>query len=173
MKINQFDFDTTTPFNRGDGVVDQVDHGLLNLLAIEMHLRDGQIAFDLGLKLDMLMSLFIQGHSFFNNRREIAGGQIRSRKACKSGELIDKVAYEIDMVNDHAGTLVENRIVNLARVFALQPLGREGNRRKGVFYLMCNPAGDFAPGCHALGLLQLGQVIENHDDTHVVAGIVF
>ena len=52
---------------------------------------------------------------------------------------------------------------DLARIFALQPLGRELDRRQRILDLMGDAAGDIGPGGVALGRDQIGDVVEGDD----------
>ena len=103
----------------------------------------------------------------------MAGGQIGGGKSGKGRELIHQITDEIDMIDDHTRTFVKDRIINLVGIFAFKPLGRQGDRCQRVFHFVRDAAGDLTPGSHALGLLQLRQVIKNHDYAHVMSGIVF
>ena len=54
-------------------------------------------------------------------------------------------------------------VLDFAEIFALQPLGRQLDRRQRILDLMGDAARDIGPGCLALRREQLGDVVEGDD----------
>ena len=69
MKIRQFDFNLAAALYSSNGVIDEIDHGLFNLLTVKIHLGDRQITFNFSLELYVFMAFFVKGDGFFNNWR--------------------------------------------------------------------------------------------------------
>ena len=98
----------------------------------------------------------------------------RAARFGHSGELAEFIhdpAQVAGLADDDIGILrqpVRVLRIQLLAVFTLHPLSGQLDRREGVLDLMRDPAGDIAPGGHALGTQQIRDGVEGDDETVLI-----
>ncbi|OPZ59304.1 MAG: hypothetical protein BWY87_01074 [Deltaproteobacteria bacterium ADurb.Bin510] len=153
------------------GVFQEVADGAAQLRAVEV--EPGQVVGRLDHEVDLGVGLTIEHHAVADHLVQIVGHQVRAGHLGKGREFVDQVLHLVDLADDHAGALVEDLgVLKLVQVAPAQALGRQLDRRQRVLDLVGDAARHLAPGRHALHLLQLGQVVEDHHQAQVFAAVV-
>ena len=114
----------------------------------------------------------VKRNGFLNNGYQMAGNRIGAGKTRKGGKFIHQIANQLHLADNGLGALLKYLIIDKLCIFSFKTLGRKSYRGQRIFYLVGDSPGNFPPGRHSLTFFQFGQVIENHQDTHLSSGIV-
>ena len=116
------------------------------------------------------MRLAVEDHHALEQASEVGGPGLKRGHAREAGELVHELLQPFHLLDDGGRRLLEQTLLLRAPVrgqAAAQALGRELDRRERVLDLVGDALGHLAPGGEALGLEELGQVVEDEDHAEI------
>ena len=109
------------------------------------------------------MRLAVEARDAVDELADVGRTRGEHRHAREARELVDEALEPVDFVDDRLGRLEhESLLARRARQPPAKPLGGELDRRQRILDLVGDPLRDLAPRRHALGLQELGQIVEDH-----------
>ncbi len=145
------------------GVVQDVDQHALDLLDVQLDQRR-QVHVELDLELDVLVDGGIDGQQLLQYFVDVALAELDLGQAGEVGELLGQVLDRVQLLGDDVQAVLDDG----AELFrglvqaAQDPLRGDLDRGERVLDLVGDALGHLAPDQHALGLDQLGQVGQHH-----------